>query len=175
MLISVLAFGSLWSARASRGEGTADAAYYNTTGIVVDGRIRNRPCVYGVARFNGRSGFRPDWTERMTSKVFDCEPPCMWNGHNKVLFKRLLATPERPDAYLVTVTAEHTGTIDTHEAMPWVHADVQVISFSECRERQEVMLVMPAYAWIRGKMGTFFLEPMRQKSWAARLVLSPGR
>ncbi len=166
MLISVLSFGSLWSGR-------ADAAYYNTTGVAVEGKIRNRPCIYGVARFNGRSGFRPDWTERMLSKVFDCEAPCVWNGHNKVLFRRLLDAPARPDAYLVTVTAEQTGGIDAHGASPWSHSNVQVISFSECGERQEAMLVMPPYAWIRGRLGTFFLEPHRQKPWAARLALSP--
>jgi hypothetical protein len=173
MLISVLAFGSLWSRRAPRGERAADAAYFNTTGIVIDGKIRNRPRVYGVARFNGRSGLRPDWTERMVAKVFDCEPPCVWHGHNKVLFKRLLAGPERPDAYLVTVKADQSGGIDTDKATTWLHADAQLISFSECGQRQEVMLVMPAYAWIRGRLGTFFLEPSRQKQWAARLVLSP--
>ena len=167
MLISVLSFGSLWSQR-------ADAAYYNTTGVAVGGKVRSRPRVYGVARFNGRSGFRPDWTERMLSKVFDCEPPCIWNGHNKVLFRKLLDAPARPDAYLVTVTAEQTGEIDAHGASPWVHTDVRLISFSECGERQEVMLVMPPYTWIRGRLGTFFLEPSRNKPWAARLALSLG-
>ena len=167
MLISVLSFGSLWSGR-------TDAAYYNTTGVAVEGKIRNRPRIYGVARFNGRSGFRPDWTERMISKVFECEPPCVWNGHNKVLFTRLLAAPARPDAYLITVTAAQTGGIDAHAASPWLHSDVQVVSFSESGEQQEVMLVMPAYAWIRGRLGTFFLEPQRQKPWTARLVLSPA-
>jgi hypothetical protein len=167
MLISVLSFGSLWSRR-------ADAAYYNTTGVVVDGKVRNRTCIYGVARFNGRSGFRADWTERMISKVFDCEPPCIWNGHTKVLFKRLLDAPARPDAYLVTVTAAQTGGIDAHAASLWLHSDVQVVSFSESGEQQEVMLVMPAYTWIKGRLGTFFLEPRRQKPWTARLVLSLG-
>jgi hypothetical protein len=167
MLISVLSFGSRWSGR-------ADAAYYNTTGVAVEGKIRNRPRIYGVARFNGRSGFRPDWAERMISKVFDCEPPCLCNGHNKVLFKRLLDAPARPDAYLVTVTAAQTGGIDAYAASPWLHSDAQVVSFSECGEQQEVMLVMPAYAWIRGRLGTLFLEPRRQKPWAARLALSLG-
>jgi hypothetical protein len=172
MLISVLGFGSVWSRRAPCGERAAGAAYYNTTGIVVDGKIRNRPRVYGVARFNGRGGFRPDWTARMIAKVFDCEPPCVWSGHNKVLFKRILDRPVRPDAYLVALTAEQTGGIDTHGASSWSHSDVQVISFSECGDRQELMLVMPAYAWIRGRLGTFFLEPTLRKPWVARLVLS---
>ncbi len=167
MLISVLGFGSAWSRR------RADA-HYNTTGVVVNGKVRNRPLVYGVARFNGLSGFRPECTERMIFKVFECEPRCVWNGHNKVLFKRLLPKPERPDAYLVTLTEEQTGGVDAHSASPWSHADAQMISFSECGERQEVMLVMPPYTWIRAGLGTFFLEPQRGKPWQARLVLSPA-
>ncbi len=165
MLISVLGFGSAWSRR------RADA-YYNTTGVVVNGKVRNRPLVYGVARFNGLGGFRPERTERMIFKVFECEPPCVWNGHNKVLFKRLLPTPGRPDAYLVILTEEPTGGVDAHSESPWSHADAQMISFSESGERQEVMLVMPPYTWIRAGIGTFFLEPQRGKPWLARLVLS---
>ncbi len=40
----------------------------------------------------------------MVAKVFDCEPTCVWNGHKKVLFKRILERPVQPDAYLVTLT-----------------------------------------------------------------------
>ncbi len=172
MLISILGFGSLWSRRQAHGECDADAAYYNTTGVLVKGKLRNRPRIYGVARFNAHGGFRADWTERMLAKVFDCEPPCIWNAHNKVLFKRLLAAPQRPDAYLVTVTAEQTGGINVDCANPWRHAEAHLISFSEYGAQQEVMLVMPAYTWLRGKLGTFFLEPSRQKPWIARLAPS---
>ncbi len=167
MLISVLRFGSAWSRR-------RDDAYYNTTGVMVTGKVRNRPLAYGVARFNGLGGFLPERTEWMIFKVFECEPPCVWNGHNKVLFKRLLPKPARPDAYLVTRTEEQTGGVDAQGASRWSHADAQLISFSESDERQEVMLVMPPYAWIRGGLGTFFLEPQRHKPWQAHLVLSPA-
>jgi hypothetical protein len=108
----------------------------------------------------------------MVEKVFDCEPPCVWSGHNKVLFKSLLRRPERPDAYLVTVTEEESGGIMRERAGGWLHHEGRLISFSECKERQEAMLVMPAYTWIRGRLGTFFLEPDAQKPWRARLILS---
>ncbi len=177
MLISILGFGSIWSRRVARlapdvGIRRPDAAYYNTTGVPVGARIRNRPRVYGVARFNANSGFRPDWLPRMISKVFDCEPPSVWGGHNTVLFKRLLNGPEVPAAYLVTVTAEQVGRL-VGDTGAWLHDDAQLISFSECGERQELMLVMPAYAWLRGTLGTFFLEPSPRRRWIARLVLSP--
>jgi hypothetical protein len=34
------------------------------------------------------------------------------------------------------------------------------------------MVVMPAYGWVRGVLGTFFLEPVAARPWEARLVLS---
>jgi len=178
MLISVLGFGSIWTRREAKptvGSGhfpVAAVAYYNTTGVLVANKLRYRPCVYGVARFNASSGFRPDCVHQMVEKVFDCEPPCVWSGHNKVLFKSLLRRPERPDAYLLTVTEEESGGIMRERAGGWLHHEGRLISFSECKERQEAMLVMPAYTWIRGRLGTFFLEPDAQKPWRARLILS---
>ena len=176
MLISVLGFGSIWTrrfGRGARGEARFDprvAVYYNTTGVEVAGRIRNRPRVYGVARFNGNGGFRPDCTQRMLYKVFDCEAPCLWNGHNKVLFKGLLRKPEKPDAYLAIVKSEQTGGIV--QVGDWLHGEATVISFSECGADQELMVVMPAFGWIRGELGTFFLEPIAARPWEGRLVLS---
>lgn len=174
MLISVLGFGSIWTRRASDPEQVhqPDAAYYNTTGVPVSGKIRNRPRVYGVARFNGNSGFRPDLAYQMLHKVFDCEPPCIWEGKNKVLFKTRLARPTKPDAYLVAMTAEQSGGIETCHDGAWLHSGAHLISFSECHGQQEVMLVMPPFTWIRGRLGTFFVEPESWKPWRARLVLS---
>jgi len=176
MLISLLGFGSIWTRRFARdtlGEPRFDprgAAYYNTTGVEVAGRIRNRPRIYGVARFNGNSGFRPDCPQGMLYRVFDCEAPCVWNGHNKVLLKTRLRKPEKPDAYLVIVNSEQTGGIA--KVGTWLNGAAAVISFSECGSEQEVMVVMPAYGWVRGMLGTFFLEPAAMRPWEARLVLS---
>ncbi|MFN7995358.1 MAG: hypothetical protein U0Q18_17245 [Bryobacteraceae bacterium] len=178
MLISVLGFGSIWTRRVSQeghnpaGVRISEAAYYNTTGVLVGDKLRNRPCTYGVARFNGKSGFRPDCIHRMLQKVFECEPPCVWNGHNKVLFKKLLGSSERPDAYLVTITADQSGGIHRDQGCGWLHHDAHLISFSECSGQQEVMLVMPAYTWVRGRLGTFFVEPVAQNPRDARLILS---
>ena len=174
MLISVLGFGSIWTRRAVEAVQSRplDAAYYNTTGVHVGGTLRNMPRVYGLARFNGNSGFRPDRAFEALGKVFDCEAPCTWDGIPKVLFKMRLHRPARPDAYLVTVTAGQSGGINTDPSAAWLHPHAHVISFSECRDQQEAMLVIPAFAWIRGGLGTFFLEPHAQKPWKARLVLS---
>jgi hypothetical protein len=108
----------------------------------------------------------------MLQKVFECEPPCVWDGHNKVLFKKLLGSSAKPDAYLVTITADQSGGINRDQAGAWLHHDAHLISFSECGGQQEVMLVMPAYTWVRGQLGTFFMEPVAQKPGEARLLLS---
>ena len=176
MLISVLGFGSIWTLRSARKARAQerfdprDLAYYNTTGVDVGGKLRNRPRVYGVARFNGNGGFRPEFWHRMLYRVFDCEPPCAWNGHQKVLFKRLLRKPETPDAYLVVVKSEQTGGVI--KGGDWLNRETTLISFSECGADQEVMVVMPAYGWVRGVLGTFFLEPLAARPWEARLVLT---
>jgi hypothetical protein len=173
VLISVLGFGSIWMRRGAAPEAAQmDRAYYNTTGVLVAGKVRNRPRLYGVARFNASSGFRPDSSLQAVHKVFECEPPCVWEGRKKVVFKARLPHPARPDAYLVAVTADQLGGFDKHEHGGWRHHDAQLISFSECRDQQEVMLVMPPFSWIRGRLGTFFLEPDAKKPWRARLVLS---
>ncbi len=71
MLVSVLGFGSIWTRRSSSEAriqerfDPRELVYYNTTGVEVEGKIRNRPRVYGVARFNGNSGLRPDCCPRM--------------------------------------------------------------------------------------------------------------
>ncbi|MEZ5398677.1 MAG: hypothetical protein R2729_03355 [Bryobacteraceae bacterium] len=106
----------------------------------------------------------------MLYKVFDCEPPCTWNGHKKVLFKTLLRGPEKPDAYLVVVKSEQTG--GAIKRGDWLDSKTILISFSECGADQEVMVIMPAYSWVRGALGTFFLEPVAARPWEARLVLS---
>jgi hypothetical protein len=173
MLISIVGFGSIWTRRTADADHSRmrDAAYYNTTGIHVGGTVRNRPRLYGVARFNGNSGLRPDRAFEALGKVFECEAPCIWEGIPKVLFKMRLHRPAKPDAYLVTMTADQSGGIDKDPGV-WLHPDAQLISFSEGQEQQEVMLVIPAFAWIRGGLGTFFLDPDAQKPWKARLVLS---
>ena len=178
MLISVLGFGSIWTRRVAKGArqsgdvSLAGTAYYNTTGVLASNRLRNRSCVYGVARFNGSSGFRPDCIYRMLHSVFECEPPCVWDHHNKVLFKKLLRGCEKPDAYLVTITAEQSGGINRDQAGGWLHPEAHLISFSECRGQQEVMLVMPAFSWVRGRLGAFFMEPVIGNPREARLILS---
>ena len=61
MRVGILSFGSVWRRRWAKGSDDprrfARAAYYNTTGVMVDGKLRTRPAIKGHVRFNGVGGF----------------------------------------------------------------------------------------------------------------------
>jgi len=95
--------------RSCRSAPLVQAAYYNTIGVEVAGSLRQRPQITGYARFNGRGGFNANHPSRMLNRVFECAEPCVWLGQNKLLFRRMLSAPERPDGFLVVVRPELTG------------------------------------------------------------------
>ncbi|MGD1082648.1 MAG: hypothetical protein ABR881_30405 [Candidatus Sulfotelmatobacter sp.] len=145
--------------------------YYNTTGIDIAGTIRQRPQIVGYARFNGCGGFNPNRPSQMINRVFECEEPCVWLGQNKILFNRLLNAPAKPDVFLVVVRPQLVGKLAIGRT-DWRSAGTWLISFSECGDQQEAMLLMPALSWLQTELGPFVLEPEARRPWVARLVLA---
>ena len=45
-------------------------AFYNTTGIVLDGRLRHRSRLFGQVRFNAMGGFNPQHVEANIGRLF---------------------------------------------------------------------------------------------------------
>jgi hypothetical protein len=174
MLVTVTGFGSVWRRRFGKDENDskrfARAAYFNTTGVPVNGDIRTRPKIVGHIRFNGVGGFDPNHPLAMINSVFDCAEPCIWEGQNKVLFRRMLSTPQQPDYFLVVVRAAEVGHLDVGSSV-WRSEGTLLISFSECRDQQEAMLLMPAGSWLRTDLGRFELRPFVSWPWSARLQL----
>lgn len=175
MLVAVTGFGSIWRHRLGKqrheGGPFAQPVYYNTTGVAVNGSTRQRPQICGYARFDAVGGFNPNFPSRMINRVFECAEPSVWMGCNKLLFKRMLTQGERPDCFFVVVRPELTGTLGVGTA-GWRSPDTWLLSFSECPQQQEAMLLMPAHGWIRGDLGRFVLEPSERRPWTARLVRS---
>ena len=174
MLVSVTGFGSVWRHRFGKqwheGGRFAQPVYYNTTGVAVNGNTRQRPQICGYARFDAVGGFDPNRISRMLNRVFHCAEPSVWMGYNKLLFKRMLTKGERPDYFFVVVRPELTGALAVGTAA-WRSPDTWLLSFSECAQQQEAMLLMPAYGWVQGQLGRFVLEPSEPQPWMARLVL----
>ena len=173
MLVTLKSFGSIWERQFGKDPASqtrfTSATFYNTTGIMVGGKVRHRWKVGGKLRFTARGGFYPNRPERSLNKVFECDgPEPLEVGWTQTSFLRALSGPERPDCFLFVVTAEQTGRIDWRSSS-WKSQDVRVISLSEDRDQQETMLLMPAYSWVHGELGTFFAEPSRAKFWSAEL------
>lgn len=175
MLVAVTSFGSVWRWRFGKDQSDpyrfGRVAYFNTTGVQVGKEIRQRPKITGYARFNGRGGFDPNRLSRMIDRVFECAEPCVWQGANKLLFMRTLSAPHKPDRFLIVLRNATHGTLKVG-SQDWRSADTWLISFSECRDKQEAMLLMPAHSWIDTELGRFVLEPLAQRPWAARLILT---
>jgi len=178
MLVAVTGFGSVWRRKfgkdASASQRFARGVYYNTTGIEIAGAVRQRPRISGYARFHACGGFDAHHPARMIDRVFECSDPCVWNGDNKLLFKRVLPKPEKPDAFLVVVCPELTGKLTVGNS-GWRSPDNWLISFSECGDQQEAMLLLPARSWIQSDLGKFALEAETARPWVARLRLSAAR
>ena len=177
MLVSVTGFGSIWRWRLRKRSGQTNSlretAYYNTTGVTVSGATRQRPKIIGYARFNGTGGFDPNHPSRMINRVFECADPCVWQGQNKLLFKRRLSAPDTPDAFLVVVRSELFGKLNVGSTN-WCSDDTWLIALSECADQQEAMLLMPAYGWIRTELGRFVLESTTTRPWIGCLRLVNG-
>jgi len=177
MIVAVTGFGSVWRSRirddASDRRRFAQASYFNTTGVVVNGRLVRRRKIAGHVRLDAVSGFNPNYPGRAIGKVFECAEPCVWKGQNKVLFRHLLRTAAKPDYFLVVTRSAEVGGLDL-TASDWKSGDTLLISFSECDCQQEALLLMPAYGFVRTELGTFFLEPVTVRPWTARLHIETG-
>lgn len=176
MLVTITGLGSVWRRRFGNDRNDprrfVRAAYFNTTGVEVNGRICTRPRIVGHVRFNNMSGFNPNRTLSMIDRVFDCAEPCVWQGQIKVLFRRLLPAPEEPDFFLVVVRSRYAGFIDVG-SLAWRSEGTLLISLSEWRDQQEAMLLMPRDSWLRTEFGRFDLRPFVSWPWNARLHLAP--
>jgi hypothetical protein len=174
MIVTVTGFGSVWRRRFGKDQNDpkrfARAAHFNTTGVPIHGKIRTRPKILGHVRFNGVGGFDPNHPSAMINSVFECAEPCVWQGQNKVLFKRMLPTPQSPDCFLVVVRSAEVGHVDVG-SRAWRSEGTLLISFSECGDQQEAMLLMPPGAWLRTDLGRFELRPFISWPWTARLQL----
>jgi hypothetical protein len=176
VLVSVLGFGSVWRRRV--GKDPVDprrfvrAAYYNTTGVMVEGRLRGRPSIVGHVRFNGLGGFNPNYPARMIGRVFECAEPCVWRDQNKVLLRTVVAA-QQPDRYLLVTRAPEVSRLMVGQA-GWSSDDVWVVALSEWRQEQEAMLLMGAHGWVRSEVGRYSLTPLGGCPWRAKLEIPIG-
>ena len=157
MLVAVTGLGSIWSCRPGRNAASTDrftleAAFFNTTGVLVDGTLRRRSRMYGEVRFNGSTGLNPhNLKASMLHHVFRCPAVGEWNGANRLLCGQPVQAAA--SSFLVVVTADNFGRVISDDQ--WRSDDSQVISWSESANAQEFMLLMRPFSWIRTARGLF--------------------
>ena len=91
MLVTVKGFGGIWEQRFGKNPANpkrfAQAAFYNTTGVQVNGVVRYRWRIGGKIRFNGVGGFKPSDPPRSLNRVFECkDPETTRAGWTQILF-----------------------------------------------------------------------------------------
>lgn len=176
MRVAVMGFGSVWRHRPGRQVGHGrytQPVYYNTTGITVNGRIRQRPRISGYARFDMIGGFDPNRLSKMTGRSFECAEPSVCLGCNKLLFKRILNPGECPDRFLVTACSALTGQLAVGQ-QGWRSDGTWILSLSESAGQQESLLLMSIGEWVHTNVGLFVLESCGTVPALARLVLQAG-
>jgi hypothetical protein len=161
MRVAVMGFGSVWRHRIGQRDASGrltGAVYYNTTGITVNGQIRQRPQICGYARFDTIGGFDPNRLSRMMGRVFESAELSVWMGCNKLLFRRILSRGERPDCFLVVAKSEFVGQLLVGKP-DWRSPETRLLSFSESVGQQEALLLMSIGDWVRSSLGEFVLGP----------------
>jgi hypothetical protein len=159
MLVALTGLGSIWSCRPGRNPSSPErfgreAAYFNTTGVLVNGKLRRRSRTYGEVRFNGSAGFDPHHPASVLHRIFQCPDPGVRNGAIRLLCGRQVHT--RPEQFLVALTDLELGRVTATEH--WRSDDSVVISWSECATAQEVLLLMRPYGWVCTDRGLFMLH-----------------
>lgn len=174
MLVAISSFGSVWRRRFGTDLGDPArfrrAAYFNTTGVSVNGRVVRHRRIAGHVRFNGAGGFNPYYPRRMVGSVFECDEPCIWNGQNKVFAGRRLEHPEPPDYFLVAMRSAELGHIDVG-ANGWKSDRCWLISFSEWQDQQESLLLIPTSGWIQTSIGRVVLTPDPVRPWIRKAMI----
>ena len=162
MLVRVKGYGSIWASRnrdnPKRGQGPAVlSAFYNTTGVpTVHNNLRRFWRIAGQLRVNGYgAGFNPHFPLRTINEVFRCSDLEQVGEVNQFLLVKRVDPQEPVDNYLIVITNQEVGWIEEHCFSP----EVQVVAFSQRRDRQEIMLLMPPLSSFVTIKGTYIAVP----------------
>jgi hypothetical protein len=176
MLVKILGFGTNWWARFGpdphdRYRFTRHAAYFNSSGVRCGSKIRRYWIVPGLVRFNGAgSAFSPQFPSRSVGSTFECTELEFAFGGNRILFQRKAAHSLEPDRFLTVVSSDRLGTVDFQTAA-WKSASTMPIAVSESGEKQEAMLLMKPFDWVRTTLGVWHLNTDTTLPYGAALEL----
>lgn len=151
MVIFVHSLGSLWQEKMLPAGGVR---IWNTTGIRDGPRIRSCAKIFGQVKFGARARTELSGSRSITGASWSASGPVGFDHVRKLAL--MCRAPQRatPELYLVTVSESLAGQLDQDS---FDASRTALISFSSWRSRQEVMLLMQPFAWLRGSEGSAVL------------------
>lgn len=151
MIVCVLSVGSCW-----RQPNDGGPVVWNCSGVLDQRRLRPRAKVFGQVRFNSRLYQEALGTSGLTGSCWQASPLAEHLGIRKLELQRRVRRNALPDWYLVSVTEQLVGTLDDGS---WDPKASLLVSFSEWKAKQEVLLLVGYHGWLRGRLGSAVLTP----------------
>ena len=157
MVVFVHSLGSLWQERILPAGG---ARVWNTTGIRDGPQVRSYAKVFGQVKLGAKARLDLSRSGELTGVAWTASDVVEVNRCRKLALLCRASREAVAEFCIVTVTESLIGELCMDS---WDGSRATLISFSTWRSRQEVMLVMQPFAWLRGSTGS------------AVLVVSGGR
>jgi len=151
MVIFVHSLGSLWQEKMLPAGGVR---IWNTTGIRDGPRVRSCAKVFGQVKFGARARTELSGSRSITGASWSASGSAGLDHVRKLALLCRAPQGVTPELYLVTVSESLVGQLDQDS---FDVSRTALISFSRWRSRQEVMLLMQPFAWLRGSAGSAVL------------------
>ena len=151
MVIFVHSLGSLWQEKMLPAGGLR---IWNTTGIRDGPRVRSCAKVFGQVKFGARARTELSASRSITGVSWSASGSAGLDHVRKLALMCRAPQGVTPALYLVTVSESLVGQLDQES---FDVSRTALISFSKWRSRQEVMLLMQPFAWLRGSEGSAVL------------------
>ena len=151
MIVQVVSLGSLWLTSRHN-----PRTVWNTTGVSVNGVLRARALAYGLVRLSAPEAQRLSADRGRGSTAWISSGVSMHNGARTLHLQRPASKSAHPDRYLVAVSTSLVGKLSPDS---WDADTTQLLSFSQCAGEQELLLLLPAFGWVRGSVGSAVLTP----------------
>lgn len=161
MVLHIHSLGSLWQFR----DRPTGPAIWNTTGVIVRDRLRSRATTYGQVSLAplARSAFArlgPSLSGRWQADL---------SSHGGGRLVRLVRPAPRnavPERSLVCVTSKMIGQFTATDTE---QQSSELVCVSSYKDSVEALILMSAYAWVRGSRGSITLLP-HGSSFKLRLI-----
>jgi len=148
MVVFVHSLGSLWQQKMLPAGGVR---VWNTTGIRDGPRVRSHAKVFGHVKLGSKARLELARSGELAGAAWTASDLVEVNRCRKLALLCRASRAAAAELFIVTVTESLVGELGMDS---WDVSRATLISFSRWRSRQEVMLAMQPFAWLRGSTGS---------------------